>query len=342
MRILVTGGAGYLGSHTALALLQTGHEVTVFDNFSNSSPQVLERVSDLAGVGAKVVEGDLRDFGAVAAALESAAPYAVMHFAGLKAVGESTSRPLLYFSNNLGGTINLLEAMDKADVRNLIFSSSATVYGATDAVPIGENQPLSVTNPYGRTKLIIEEMLRDLGTSDDRWGIGILRYFNPVGAHLSGLIGEAPKGTPSNLFPLIGKVALGQRPALHILGGDFPTPDGTGVRDYIHVSDLAQGHISALERTTREAGVQVWNLGTGRGYSVREVINVYSEVSGRAIRSQVVDRRQGDVAVSYADVTKAHVELGWKAERGLREMVADDWRWRTMNPKGFDQNGMAG
>lgn len=335
MRILVTGGAGYLGSHTTLALLQSGHDVTVFDNFANSSPLALRRVSELAEAEVRIVEGDLTDRRAVDGALKEAAPDAVIHFAGLKAVGESHAMPLRYFSNNICGTVSLLEAMNDAGARNLIFSSSATVYGAAKSVPVTEDQPLSAINPYGRTKLMVEEILRDLASSDRRWSIGILRYFNPVGAHESGLLGEDPRGTPNNLVPFVGQVALGQRPRVNIFGADFETPDGTGVRDYVHVLDLAQGHISALNAIMREPGARVWNLGTGRGYSVREVIAMYAEVSGRPIESRVVLRRPGDVAVSFADATKALRDLGWKAERGLAQMVADHWRWQSMNPGGY-------
>lgn len=335
MRILVTGGAGYIGSHTALALLSSKHDVTILDNFSNSSPTALRRVEALAGCPLHVIEGDLNDSRAVARALRDSRPAAVIHFAGLKAVGESGSKPLRYFATNLGGTLNLLQAMDTAGVRRLIFSSSATVYGATESVPVAEDHPLAVTNPYGRTKLVAEHMLSDLASSDVRWSIGILRYFNPVGAHPSGRIGEDPRGTPSNLLPYVGQVAVGRRPIVNVFGGDYPTPDGTGVRDFIHVMDLAEGHLAALDWVLRERGVGTWNLGTGRGYSVLEVIRMYATVSGRAIPRRIVARRQGDVARSYADVAKAAAELGWTAKRGLREMIEDHWRWQSQNPTGY-------
>ncbi|MDQ4501898.1 UDP-glucose 4-epimerase GalE [Sinomonas sp. ASV322] len=335
MRILITGGAGYIGSHTAFVLLEKGHDVTVFDNFATSTRISLDRVERLAGRTVSCIEGDLRDRPAVAAAVHEAKPAAVVHFAGLKSVGESTARPLLYVANNVSGTVNLLDAMDAAGVRRFIFSSSATVYGAAGEGPCAEEDPLAVTNPYGRTKLMVEEILRDLAASDARWGIAVLRYFNPVGAHESGSLGEAPQGTPSNLVPLVGQVAAGTRAHVDVYGGDYPTRDGTGVRDYIHVMDLAAGHLAALERVLGLSGVGTWNLGTGRGHSVLEIIRTYAKVSRREIPYRVVGRRDGDVATSRADVAKARRELGWRARRGLLEMIEDHWRWQSLNPSGY-------
>ena len=333
--ILVTGGAGYIGSHTVVALLQAGHELVIFDNLSNSSIRVLERIERIAGVRPAFVEGDIRDAGAMAAVFKAWPITAVIHFAGLKAVGESVAQPMRYYDNNLVGTLRLCEAMAEAGVRNLVFSSSATVYGDPHAVPIREDFPLQATNPYGRTKLQIEEMLRDFAASDPAWRIALLRYFNPVGAHASGLIGEDPRGIPNNLMPFVTQVAIGRRPELSVFGNDYPTPDGTGVRDYIHVVDLARGHLAALTALERAAGVQTVNLGTGRGYSVLEVIAAFEKASGRRVPYRIVPRRPGDVAACYADPAFAQAQLGWTAEFDLDAMCRDAWRWQEANPEGY-------
>ncbi|BCT77072.1 UDP-glucose 4-epimerase [Sinomonas cyclohexanicum] len=335
MRILITGGAGYLGTHTCLSLIAAGHHVHVFDSLVNASREAVRRTSEIAGYNIPVTEGDLLDRSALAAAIAECRPEAVVHFAGLKSVSESNSQPLRYVTNNVTGTVQLLEVMDTFGVRTLLFSSSATVYGVTDTVPTREDHTLSVTNPYGRTKLAVEEILRDLSASAPGWRIGILRYFNPVGAHPTGRIGEDPRGVPNNLVPFVGQVAVGRRDTLHVFGGDYPTPDGTGVRDYLHVMDLADGHVAALAWVAAKPGVGVWNLGTGRGYSVLEVIRAYEEVSGRPVPYTIMDRRPGDVAVSYADATKAAKELGWKASRTLHDMIEDHWHWQSANPTGY-------
>lgn len=333
--ILVTGGAGYIGSHTVVALLQAGHELVIFDNLSNSSIRVLERIERIAGVRPAFVEGDIRDAGAMAAVFKAWPITAVIHFAGLKSVGESVAQPMRYYDNNLVGTLRLCEAMAEAGVRNLVFSSSATVYGDPHAVPIREDFPLQATNPYGRTKLQIEEMLRDFAASDPAWRIALLRYFNPVGAHASGLIGEDPRGIPNNLMPFVTQVAIGRRPELSVFGNDYPTPDGTGVRDYIHVVDLARGHLAALTALEVAAGVQTVNLGTGRGYSVLEVIAAFEKASGRRVPYRIVPRRPGDVAACYADPAFAQAQLGWTAEFDLDAMCRDAWRWQEANPEGY-------
>ena len=333
--ILVTGGAGYIGSHTVVALLQAGHELVIFDNLSNSSIRVLERIERIAGVRPAFVEGDIRDAGAMAAVFKAWPITAVIHFAGLKSVGESVAQPMRYYDNNLVGTLRLCEAMAEAGVRNLVFSSSATVYGDPHAVPIREDFPLQATNPYGRTKLQIEEMLRDFAASDPAWRIALLRYFNPVGAHASGLIGEDPRGIPNNLMPFVTQVAIGRRPELSVFGNNYPTPDGTGVRDYIHVVDLARGHLAALTALERAAGVQTVNLGTGRGYSVLEVIAAFEKASGRRVPYRIVPRRPGDVAACYADPAFAQAQLGWTAEFDLDAMCRDAWRWQEANPEGY-------
>ena len=320
MRILVTGGAGYIGSHTCLALLDAGHEVTVLDNLSNSKEESLRRIQEMAGRSLTFRQADLLDRTALQAAFEAERIEAVVHFAGLKAVGESVAMPLRYYHNNVTGTLKLCEAMTAAGVRNLVFSSSATVYGDPSTVPIKEDFPLSATNPYGRSKLMIEEILRDLHRSDASWNIALLRYFNPVGAHPSGRIGEDPNGIPNNLMPYVAQVAVGKLAQLQVFGGDYPTPDGTGVRDYIHVVDLAIGHLKALERLAARPGVVTYNLGTGQGYSVLEVVAAFEKASGRKIPYRIVARRPGDVAASYADPARAQAELGWRAERGLLDM----------------------
>jgi UDP-glucose 4-epimerase len=335
MRILVTGGAGYIGSHTCCELLAAGHAVVVVDNLCNSNEESLRRVMEITGRTLGFVRADLRDRAALDGVFRSQAIDAVIHFAGLKAVGESTRIPLQYYANNLGGTLTLCQAMADAEVRRLVFSSSATVYGDPATVPIREGFPLSATNPYGRSKLIVEEILRDLAVADRTWAIDLLRYFNPVGAHPSGRIGEDPNGIPNNLMPYVAQVAVGKLRELQVFGDDYPTMDGTGVRDYIHVVDLARGHIKALERPGRGVGVAVYNLGTGRGYSVLEMVRAFEQASGRAVPYRVVARRPGDIATCYADPTLAARELGWRAEFGIEEMVRDAWRWQRDNPQGF-------
>lgn len=335
MRILVTGGAGYIGSHTVLLLLEEGHEVHVYDNLSNSSPEALRRVAELTGRSAVFHQGDLLDATRLEETFTFAKPEAVIHFAGLKAVGESVAKPLMYYRNNVTGTLNLLETMDAHDVRTFVFSSSATVYGDPRQLPITESTPLSATNPYGRTKLHIEYMLDDLAASDPRWSIAKLRYFNPVGSHESGRIGEDPQGIPNNLMPYIAQVAVGVREKVNVFGGDYPTPDGTGVRDYIHVVDLGAGHLAALEYLEAHGGLHAWNLGTGHGSSVLETIQAFARISEQEIPYEIVDRRPGDVAASYADPALAREEIGWKAERGLEQMVEDMWRWQSTNPSGY-------
>jgi len=332
--ILVTGGAGYIGSHTCVELLNAGHELVVFDNFCNSHPEALARVEKITGRKLNVVKGDIRDQGALEEAIRRFNCTAVIHFAGLKAVGESVEKPLDYYDNNVIGMHRLLQAMINCGVKTLVFSSSATVYGEPQFLPLTEDHPLSATNPYGRTKLVIEEMLRDLYRADPSWCIGILRYFNPVGAHESGLIGEDPQGVPNNLMPFVAQVAIGRRECLKVWGNDYPTPDGTGVRDYIHVVDLAVGHLKALARLTEPQCIAV-NLGTGHGYSVLEVINAFAKVSEHPVPYEVAHRRSGDVAACYADTSLAENLLGWKAKRDLSAMCMDIWRWQLNNPSGF-------
>ncbi len=334
--ILVTGGAGYIGSHTVVELLAAGHELLILDNFSNSSPRVLARIEQIAGRRPLVVEGDIRDRPLLARLFATHPLQAVVHFAGLKAVGESVEQPLRYYDNNVVGSLHLFEAMAAAGVFNLVFSSSATVYGEPHAVPIDESFPLQATNPYGRSKLIIEDMLRDIGQADPRWRVALLRYFNPVGAHVSGLIGEDPRGIPNNLMPYVSQVAVGRRSELSVFGSDYPTPDGTGVRDYIHVVDLARGHLAALGRLDQLTGVVPVNLGTGRGYSVLEVVAAFERASGRPVPYRVVGRRSGDVAACYADPRRARELFDWHAERDLAAMCVDTWRWQSMNPLGFE------
>lgn len=336
MNVLLTGGAGYIGSHTAVECLEAGHEVVVFDNLSNSSEKSLERVGEIAGRPVEFVEGDIRDRTALRALFSRHAIDAVVHFAGLKAVGESVEKPLLYYDNNLGGSIALFEVMAEAGVKSVVFSSSATVYGDPATVPITEEFPLSATNPYGRSKLVIEDILRDLARADAGWTIALLRYFNPVGAHESGRIGEDPRGIPNNLMPYVAQVAVGRRPHLNIFGGDYPTPDGTGVRDYIHVVDLARGHVAALNRLHHKAGgVHTWNLGTGRGVSVLDLVHAFEAASGRPVPYEIVARRAGDVAQCWADASRAAHDLGWRAVYDLPRMCADAWRWQSRNPEGY-------
>ena len=332
--ILVTGGAGYIGSHTCLQLLQAGHDLVVLDNLSNSQPEALRRVQKLAGRQLQLVEGDIRDQTMLDAVFRYPVK-AVIHFAGLKAVGESVAEPLRYYDNNVAGTLSLLKAMKKHGCQQLVFSSSATVYGDPASVPIREHFPLSATNPYGRSKLMIEDMLRDLAHAEPDWRIAILRYFNPVGAHASGQIGEDPNGIPNNLMPFISQVAVGKRTQLSVFGDDYPTHDGTGVRDYIHVEDLARGHLCALAKLQQQAGLLTVNLGTGQGYSVLDMVKAFEQASGRPVPYNVTPRRPGDVAACYADPAQAEQLLGWRAEKTLADMCADSWRWQSQNPNGY-------
>ena len=339
-KILVTGGAGYIGSHTCIELLEAGHEIVVIDNLDNSSEEALTRVQEITGRDLAFHRLDLVHRTALEHLFEEHDFDSVVHFAGLKAVGESTEIPLRYYENNLIGTLNLLRVMDSKRVRNLVFSSSATVYGEPETVPITEDAALGPTNPYGRTKLFIEEICRDTAAAPGDglpWRIILLRYFNPVGAHPSGRIGEDPTGIPNNLMPFIMQVAVGRRDKLKVFGNDYPTPDGTGVRDYIHVVDLAQGHLAALEALTDVEGCVAVNLGTGRGYSVLEMIAMAREATGKGIPFEIVDRRAGDASIVYADPSRALDLLGWKASRGLEEICADSWRWQSSHPEGFDR-----
>lgn len=336
MAILVTGGAGYIGTHTCVELLNSGYEIVVIDSLTNSKPEALERVKELTDKDFKFYQVDLLNQIELEKVFLENKIDAVIHFAGLKAVGESVSIPIHYYHNNITGTLILCELMSKFGVKNLVFSSSATVYGMPERMPISEEDPLSATNPYGRTKLMIEEILRDLYVSDESWSIALLRYFNPIGAHESGRIGEDPNGIPNNLMPFITQVAVGKLEKLRVFGNDYPTVDGTGVRDYIHVVDLAKGHLKALEKVVRATGVEAYNLGTGNGYSVLEMVKAFEKASGIEIPYQIVDNRPGDVAVCYADSTKAKRELGWTAEKGIEEMCRDSWRWQSTNPNGYD------
>lgn len=341
--ILVTGGAGYIGTHTCVELLNAGYAVTVFDNFCNSNPEALKRVERITGKKLQWIRGDCRNRDELIAALKQSGASAVIHFAGLKAVGESVEHPLWYYDNNVIGTLRLLEAMQECGVRVLVFSSSATVYGDPHRLPLSEDHPLSPTSPYGRSKLMIEEILRDLQHSDQTFQIGILRYFNPVGAHLSGLIGEDPQGIPNNLMPFVAQVAVGRREALNVWGNDYPTADGTGVRDYIHVVDLALGHLKALEalqaaqsaQTNPFSGCLTVNLGTGHGYSVLDVVNAYEQASGRPIPYRVAPRRPGDIACFFADPQQAKILIGWQATLDLNAMCASSWHWQSTNPNGY-------
>ncbi len=337
MAVLVTGGAGYIGSHACVELLKSGYEVVVIDNLSNSNEEALLRVEDITGRTLKFYKNDLLDRDALEEIFKKEQIDAVMHFAGLKAVGESVAQPLRYYQNNITGTLILCDVMHKYGVKNLVFSSSATVYGNPHKVPISEDFPLSATNPYGRTKLMIEEILRDLHIADNSWNIAILRYFNPIGAHVSGKIGEDPKGIPNNLVPYITQVAIGKLEKLSVYGDDYPTSDGTGVRDYIHVVDLVLGHLKALEKLKSNPGVLTYNLGTGTGYTVLEIINAFSKTSQREIPYKIVARRQGDIAACYADPKKAKEELGWSAEKGIEEMCKDSWNWQIRNPNGYEK-----
>jgi UDP-glucose 4-epimerase len=335
MAILVTGGAGYIGSHTCVQLLEAGYEIVVLDNLSNSKPEALKRIQEITGKSLEFVRGDLLDRELVADIFKKYAIDAVIHFAGLKAVGESVAIPLRYYNNNIAGTVVLLEEMQNAGVKNIVFSSSATVYGLTEKMPIREDTPLGATNPYGRTKLMIEEILGDVYVSDKSWNIILLRYFNPVGAHISGRIGEDPNGIPNNLMPFISQVAVGKLKELKVFGKDYPTVDGTGVRDYIHVVDLADGHIKALKKLEQKPGLKVYNLGTGRGTSVLEMVSAFHEATGIPIPYTIAPRRPGDIAMCYADPSKAAEELGWKAGKTVRDMCEDTWRWQSANPTGY-------
>jgi len=333
--ILITGGAGYIGSHTVVELMNAGHQVVIVDNLCNSSMAVLDRIRALGGERLSFTQADVRDSAALDRLFAEHRIDGVIHFAGLKAVGESVAQPLRYFDNNVGSTLALLQAMSRANVRRIVFSSSATVYGDPEQVPITEDSRLQVTNPYGRTKLMCEDILRDLQVSDPRWQVAILRYFNPVGAHISGTIGEHPNGIPNNLMPFITQVAVGQREFLSIFGQDYPTPDGTGVRDYIHVVDLAQGHLAALNYLQNQQASITINLGTGRGVSVKELADTFARVTGVPVPYRFVDRRPGDVAACYADTRLAERALGWKAQLDLARMCADAWRWQSQNPSGY-------
>ncbi len=336
MAILVTGGAGYIGSHTCVELLNAGREIVVVDNFVNSSPKACDRVRKITGKDFPLEECDIRDEKALGAVFGKYPIEAVIHFAGLKAVGESCSKPLLYYENNIGGTLSLLKVMKEHNVKTIVFSSSATVYGSKNSAPFSEEAETGgTTNPYGTTKLFIEQILRDVSTADGDWSVSILRYFNPIGAHESGLIGEAPNGIPNNLMPYIAQVAIGKLKVLGVFGDDYPTPDGTGVRDYIHVVDLAKGHLAALDRALKIKGTEVFNLGTGKGVSVFELIHAFEKATGVKIPYTVRERRPGDIAVSYADASKAEKILGWKAEKNAVDACRDSWNWQSHNPNGY-------
>jgi UDP-glucose 4-epimerase len=335
MNILVTGGAGYIGSHTCVELLENGYDVIVVDNLCNSKEESLRRVQELTGKNINFNKVDLLDKKRLQTVFESHAIDAVIHFAGLKAMGESVKIPLQYFHNNVTGSLILLEVMKQNNVKNIVFSSSAGVYGEVKSVPITEEFPLSVLNPYSRTKLMIEDILRDLYNAEPHWNIALLRYFNPVGAHPSGQIGEDPNDIPNNLTPYVAQVAIGRRPYVRVWGNDYPTPDGTGVRDYIHIMDLAAGHIKALVKFEQRPGLVTYNLGTGRGYSVMEVISAFEKACQHQIPYKILDRRPGDAAISYADPSKANHELGWYAQKTLDEMCGDAWRWQVQNPDGY-------
>ncbi len=335
MAVLVTGGAGYIGSHTCVQLLEAGYDIVVLDNLSNSKLEAVSRISSISGKSFKFIKGDILDSELLDEVFSSHFIDSVIHFAGLKAVGESVALPLLYYHNNISGSIALFEAMQRHNVKNIVFSSSATVYGMTDKMPINEDAALSPINPYGRTKLMIEEILRDVHTSDNSWNIILLRYFNPVGAHPSGQIGEDPNGIPNNLMPYISQVAVGKLKELNVFGNDYPTPDGTGIRDYIHVMDLADGHLKALEKLKDTPGAVAYNLGTGKGTSVFEMIDAFSKASGREIPFRVAARRPGDAPECYADPSKAKKELGWAARRDINEMCRDAWNWQFQYPEGY-------
>lgn len=337
MSILITGGAGFIGSHTAVEFLEAGYDIVVVDNYYNSSPKALERISQITGKSFRSYEVDLCDKAALEKVfVENPDIDSAIHFAGLKAVGESVQKPGMYYYNNLVSTLNLVELLAKYDAKRIVFSSSATVYGMPKTVPIREDFPLSTTNPYGETKLMIERILKDIWVSDNEWSVSVLRYFNPIGAHKSGLIGENPRGIPNNLLPYVAKVAAGQLPCLSVFGNDYDTKDGTGVRDYIHVVDLAKAHLKALERAEKVTGVEYFNIGTGTGYSVLEIVAAYEKATGVKVNYKIVDRRPGDIATCYADPAKAHEVLGWSAENGIDEMCQDLANWMKLNPNGYE------
>ena len=337
MKILVTGGAGYIGSHTCVELLEAGYDVVVVDNLYNASPKVIGRIKEITGKDVTFYEKDIRDLDAMNEIFAKEKPDTVIHFAGLKAVGESVRKPLEYYENNIAGTLTLCKAMRENGCKNIIFSSSATVYGNPAFIPITEECPKGVcTNPYGWTKHMLEQILTDIHTADPEWNVILLRYFNPIGAHKSGLIGEDPKGIPNNLLPYVAQVAVGKLPCLGVFGDDYDTPDGTGVRDYIHVVDLAIGHVKALKKIQEKSGVSIYNLGTGVGYSVLDVLHAFEKACGKEIPYQIKPRRAGDIATCYCNAEKAKNELGWVAERGIDKMCEDSWRWQTMNPNGYE------
>lgn len=336
MAILVTGGSGFIGSHTVVELLEAGREVVVIDNLSNSSPVALRRVEEITGKQVVFYQADIRDREALEEVFAKEKIESCIHFAGLKAVGESVEKPWEYYDNNITGTLTLVDVMRKHNVKNIIFSSSSTVYGDPDSVPVTEESPLKkCTNPYGSTKFMLEQILTDIQTADPEWNVVLLRYFNPIGAHKSGRIGENPNGIPNNLMPYITQVAVGKRERLGVFGNDYDTPDGTGVRDYIHVVDLARGHVKALKKIEEKAGLCIYNLGTGQGYSVLDVVKNFEEASGVKIPYEILPRRAGDIATNYADASKAFRELGWKAEYTLKDMCADSWNWQKNNPDGY-------
>ena len=336
MSILVTGGAGFIGSHTCVELLNAGYDTIILDNLCNSKSESVKRIKEITGKDVKFYECDIRDRAGLDKIFAENEIEAVIHFAGLKAVGESCEKPLEYYDNNIGGTVILCEAMKAAGCKKIVFSSSATVYGSENPSPLKEDMPEGkTTNPYGTTKLYIERILKDLYASDNEWSICLLRYFNPIGAHKSGRIGEDPNGVPNNLMPYITQVAIGKRPFLSVYGNDYDTHDGTGVRDYIHVVDLALGHIKAVEKVLSEKSCSTYNLGTGTGYSVLDVVKAFEKASGKTVAYKIVDRRPGDIATCYSDPSKAKNELGWVATRGIDEMCEDSWRWQSMNPNGF-------
>ncbi|MCM3620165.1 UDP-glucose 4-epimerase GalE [Sutcliffiella horikoshii] len=337
MAILVTGGAGYIGSHTCVELLNNDHDIVIVDNLSNSNHVSLDRIKELTGKDFPFYEVDLLDKDGLEKVFREHTIDAVIHFAGLKAVGESVEKPLFYYHNNITGTLYLCEVMHKHGVKNIVFSSSATVYGLPESVPISESFPLSATNPYGQTKLMIEQILRDLHVADNEWSISLLRYFNPIGAHESGRIGEDPNGIPNNLMPFITQVAIGKLPELAVFGDDYDTVDGTGVRDYIHVVDLAKGHLKALEKVMKDKGVNAYNLGTGKGYSVLEMVKAFEKASEKEVPYKITARRPGDIGACFADPAKAKEELGWQAEKGLEEMCQDSWKWQKNNPNGYKE-----
>lgn len=336
MKILVTGGAGYIGSHTCVELTEEGYEVVIVDNLYNASEKAVERIKEITGKDVVFYRADIRDYNAMNDIFAKEKPEAVIHFAGMKAVGESVSKPMEYYENNIGGTLTLCKAMRENGCKNMIFSSSATVYGDPAFIPITEECPKGVcTNPYGWTKHMLEQILTDIQTSDPEWNVILLRYFNPIGAHKSGLIGEDPKGIPNNLLPYVAQVAIGKLECVGVFGNDYDTPDGTGVRDYIHVVDLAKGHVKAVRKLMEKPGVKIYNLGTGKGYSVLDVIKAFEKACGKKIPYQIKERRPGDIATCYSDATLAKEELGWEAEYGMDEMCADSWRWQSKNPNGY-------